>query len=264
MVQTCVSQRPNDQTTKRPGTFAPRNTHYHPTDTFRIRVLGEFPRSEDEALIPLAWIEAAQSRELQATGAKHLAVDVARFGSDWTIIGLRQGPVLLKLWPCKGLDTMQVADRVEYLAYAEHPESIAIDVVGPGAGVVDRLIQKEIAGIEPINSCHAAIDREQFANRRAELYFGLRERFFEGNITIPNDPLLVEELSAIRYIVTAGGRKQIESKEEIKRRLGRSPDRADMLAMLFNNAGIDEDTGKPPRPSRPSPAESLRAEMRDW
>lgn len=113
-----------------------------------------------------------------------------------------------------------------------------------------------------MNGAEAPHDRERFANHRAELYWGLRERFFHGDIQLPADPLLSEELAQIKYVYTASSRIQIEAKEQLKRRLGRSPDRADMLAMLFYSAW--DSTDEHPRSSTPSRASQLRSEMTGW
>ncbi len=260
-----VSQRPNDLTTERLDHFVWKEKAYAVTDLFRTRVLGEFPRSEDSSLIPLAWIEAARARTLPATGPRCLAADVARFGDDWTIIGLRQGPVLLQIWPIKGADTTAVAGMIERLAYSEHPSSIAVDSIGIGAGVVDNLVHSQIEGLRPINVSSAALNPELFANLRAELYWSLRERFRTGDIVLTDDPLLAEELAAIRYRFNPGGRIQIESKDEMKRRLRRSPDRADMLALLFDSSGEWLPAATPDqRIATQSAASLLRREMTGW
>ena len=187
-----------------------------PNDLFRVRVLGEFPRSEETTLIPLSWIEAARVRELPAAGVKRAAVDVARFGEDWTIIGVRVGPVAMPVIPIKGHSVMEVAGQIIRLAYDEHPASIAVDSIGMGAGVVDRLTEEGIDGVEAVNVSMSAHDSEHFANRRAELYFGLRQRLGDGEIVIPDDPALAEELAAIRYKINMLGQAQIEAKEEMR------------------------------------------------
>jgi phage terminase large subunit len=259
-----VPEHLNTRTPEHPDVFSWKGKLYAPSDTFRIRVLGEFPRSEDTSLIPLAWIEAAVNRSIPpGSGPKRAAVDVARYGDDLTVIGIRQGQKLLSIQPVKGENTMQVATRVENLAYAEHPSAITIDVAGLGAGVVDRLVQLDIDGIDPFNSSSAPFRRDVFANRRAELYWGLRDQFRDGSIDIQDDRALCEELAAIRYHINPRGLIQIESKDEIKRRLGRSPDRADMLAMLFDNA-YDAVSFMAPTHHEPSDRERFRSEMRIW
>jgi hypothetical protein len=153
---------------------------------------------------------------------------------------------------------------IERLAYDEHPSSIAVDSIGIGAGVVDNLVQSQIEGLRPINVSSAALNTELFANLRAEHYWNLRERFRTGDIVLKDDPLLAEELAAIRYRFNPGGRIQIESKDEMKRRLGRSPDRADMLALLFDSSGEWIQSPSQHGSASESPATLLRSEMKGW
>lgn len=239
--------------------------HYRPNGIFRARVLGEFPDSEEEALIPRRWIEAAMERTLPAEGYRRAAVDVARLGGDLTVIGLRVGPVVTHLEAVRGADLMEVCGRIVRLAYEERPESIAIDSIGLGAGVVDRLNELQIAGVEAVNVALPANDRERFANRRAELYWGLRERFRRGEIALPRNETLCEQLASLRYGHTSGGKIQIESKEAMRRRGMDSPDHADMLALLFDDAA-ESLLGVNPGSVvvGPSMAEVLRGEMEGW
>lgn len=239
---------------------------YRPNSIFRARVLGEFPDSEEEALIPRRWIEAAMERPLPAEGYRRAAVDVARLGGDSTVIGLRVGPVVTHLEAIRGADLMEVCGRISRLAYEEKPESIAIDSIGLGAGVVDRLNELKIAGVEAVNVALPANHRERFANRRAELYWGLRERFRRGDIALPRNETLCEQLASLRYGHTSGGKILIESKEAMKRRGMASPDHADMLALLFDDAAESLLVANPglEGAAGPSMAEVLRGEMEDW
>jgi hypothetical protein len=249
--------------------FEWKGRRYTVTGEFRARVLGEFPDSDDEALIPLRWIEAALARKLPAEGVKRAAVDVARFGPDSTVIGVRAGPVLTRLEVIRGLDTMVVTGRISALAYEEHPASIAVDVIGVGSGVVDRLREMRIDGIVAVNVGDPAFDSERFLNRRAELYWGLRERFRRGEIALKPDEALKEELAGIRYSFHSNGKIKMEDKSKMKKRIGRSPDRADMLAMLFDSSCEWVSGGGPALDSAvvyvpPSPSAVLRREMEVW
>ncbi len=233
-------------------------------------MLGQFPTADDESLIPLRWIEAAFTHDSRLTthdsGIRRAAADIARFGNDSTVIGMRVGRTLKNMEVMHGADLMKVAGRIRRLAYEEHPESIAVDAIGLGAGVVDRLREMEVEGVESVNVGLPAHDTERFLNRRAELYWGLRERFRVGDITIPPIPEtegLAEELAAIKYRITSRGQIQLESKDEMKKRGRGSPDRADMLAMLFDSTG-DWAATLPQTNPAPSAAQKLRAEMTGW
>ncbi len=252
-----------------PGAFVWQGRRYKPNNLFKARVLGEFPDSEDDTLIPLPWIEAAVERELpplSTEGCKRVAADVARFGSDCTVIGMRIGPRVVRMDVVRGADLMEVAGRIMKLAYEEHPDSIAVDAIGLGAGVVDRLVELNLGEVEAVNVANTANNSQRFANRRAELYWSLRERFRIGNISIPRDDALVEELSGLRYLHTSRGQIRMESKEDMKRRGMHSPDRADMLAMLFDSSAEVLAAIHPGRAARTedSPSAQFRSEMNGW
>lgn len=196
------------------------------------RVLGEFPDVSTDTLIRLSWIEAAQRRVLEPSAPDVLGVDVARQGSDETVITHRRGPVFRTLKVTRQEDTMQTTGRVVVALNETKASEARIDAVGIGAGVFDRLIELKKPAVE-MQSGQAAKDPERFANARAEWWWGLRERFESGDIDIdPADDELAAQLSQIKYKFTSRGQILIESKEDMKKRGLASPDRGDghMLA----------------------------------
>ena len=205
---------------------------------YQSRVLAEFPSEGADALIPLAWIEEAVRRTLRpsTTDPREIGVDVARSGPDETVIGLREGPCFRILRATTRETTMATTGRVRQARAETGADLIRVDVIGVGAGVVDRL--KEVG--EPVmgvNFGAGAFDPERFANARAESYWGLRVRFEEGLIDLPDDPALIEQLAHLRWKPDSAGRVTIEKKEEMKRRLKSSPYRADALAIAFSSSG---------------------------
>ena len=110
-----------------------------------------------------------------------------------------------------------------------------VDVVGIGAGVVDRGVEMELPFVEA-SAGSRATDPERYANARAEWFWCLRERFESGDIDIdPADEELAHELATLRWKPDSRGRVTIEAKDDMKKRLGRSPDRADAVAIAFAN-----------------------------
>ena len=198
-------------------------------------------------------------RTLPAEGVRRMAADVARFGGDATVIGVRVGATLTYLKAIRGADLMEVTGAIARIAFDCKPESIAVDSIGLGAGVVDRLVETNIQGVEPVNAALPARDSERFANRRAEMYWALRERFRSGEIALPPEEEMKEQLASLRYRHTSRGQIQMESKEEMKRRGLHSPDHADMLAMLYDGGAEIGEFFLQPRPI--GRAERLRAEM---
>jgi len=205
------------------------------------KVMGEFPEQGDDTLIPLAWIEAAQQKwQTMPSGEPvELGVDVARFGSDATVIVLRRGDKGEAINQIRGQDTMAVAGAVIDALRKTGAKTAKIDVVGIGAGVVDRLKEQQYPVAE-MNAGEAAQNKERFVNKRAEWYWALRERFQTGDIAIsPGDDELASQLASLKYKFDSRGRIQIESKEDMRKRGLPSPDKADALMLAFARSGSE-------------------------
>ncbi len=198
------------------------------------RVLAEFPQSGDDTLIHISWIEAAERRYVEAPPAEpvQLGVDVARFGSDESVISLRRGPVVEIYKTMSGADTMTVAGAVKNTMAETSAEVAKVDTVGVGAGVYDSLREQGVS-VEEMNAGEAADDKERFLNIRAEWFWGLRDRFRDGGIALRPDETASGQLAALKYKFDSRGRVQIESKDEMKKRSQDSPDRADAIMLAF-------------------------------
>ena len=109
-----------------------------------------------------------------------------------------------------------------------------MDDIGVGGGVVDRLQElRPTARIQGVNVGEAPEDRDRFFNRRAELWWSLREWVRDVG-QLPNDPRLLSDITAPKYRYTSRGQIQLEAKAETKKRLGRSPDDGDALMLTFS------------------------------
>ncbi len=205
---------------------------------YQIRVLGEFPSESEDTLIPLKIIENAvaekdEAPDLQDGEPVEIGVDVARFGSDRTVICARRGDRVIEMASYTKKDTMETAGLVRALVERYTPACVRVDSIGVGAGVVDRLKEQGVPGVTGINVAQRATNPEHFANLKAELYDGLRERFQQGRIRIPNDQKLISELASIRYYFTSSGQTRLEDKDELRGRGQPSPDLADALMLAF-------------------------------
>lgn len=208
------------------------------SNIFRVRVLGEFPRADDDAIIPLEWAEAAVDRDVKPTDAPVIwGLDVARFGDDRTALAKRKGNTLLeqiKHW--RNLDTMQVAGRIAYeyeqTKKAQRPVSIMVDVIGIGAGVVDRLTEMKLPVIG-VNVSERPSTRAQYARYRDELWFLGRQWFEAMDCSMPDDGELIGELTSVKYSITPAGKIQVDSKEQMKKDGRVSPDLADAFLLTF-------------------------------
>lgn len=169
-------------------------------------------------------------------GPIEIGVDVARFGNDRSVICVRQGERVLSLEAFGRQDTMATVGRVVAVVERYAPEEVGavrVDVIGIGAGVVDRLRELGVAGVSAVNVSERARNPEQFLNLRAELFDGLRQRFHEGRIQIPDNPDLIAELSTLRYSFSSSGQVRLESKDALRSRGMTSPDHADALMLAF-------------------------------
>jgi hypothetical protein len=205
------------------------------SDFVRVRVRGEFPRAGSNQFIPGDIVSAARRYKAEGYSGlpKILSVDVARFGDDQTVIGYRQGRFSTILAKYRGLDTIQVAERVIKFIELEAPDAIVIDGDGIGAGVIDQINHRgfgkrlfEFHGGAPAN------DSSAYFNRRAEVW-GLCRDWLAAGAEIPDDPELEADLTGPQYGFSSKSQIQLEKKEDMKKRGLSSPDCADMLAMTF-------------------------------
>lgn len=197
---------------------------------FRARVLGLFPEQGDDMLISLADVERAQERwqKPTATIPDALGVDVARFGSDETVeIELFGNTVAMPRF-FHGQDTMKTAGSVK----ANKALKKGVDDAGLGGGVTDRLKEQKVE-VLAYNAGASAIDKEQFYNRRAESWWLIRELLKKNELDLPPDNKLAADLTNIKFSYTSKGQIKLEAKEDIKKRIGRSPDRGDALAIVL-------------------------------
>jgi len=206
-------------------------------DFVRVRVRGVFPRAGSTQFIPSDLVEAAMKNELDSRGWDFapivLGVDVARFGDNQTVITARQGKKAFPQQSFRGLDTMEVAERVVEQIRYRNPILVFIDGVGLGAGVVDRLKQLGYGSlIVDVNAGRPASDKGQYFNKRAEMWGRMKQWFTDG-ADIQADPALKKDLTGIQYGYTQAQQIQLEKKSDMIKRKLESPDMGDSLALTF-------------------------------
>lgn len=228
------------------------------SNQYRVRVLGEFPVSDDDTIIPFDLVEAALHRDVSTskTAAIIWGVDCARFGRDRSALAKRQANRLMEpvRWWVK-LDTMELAGRIKLewdnTPVNERPLEINIDVIGIGAGVVDRLRELGLParGINVAES-PSFVEKDRYANLKAELWFKCRQWFAAKDCSIPDvyggtrvrDSVsgdLVSELTMVKYRFRKGSQKiEAESKDDLKKRGMDSPDLADAFVLTFASEAI--------------------------
>jgi len=199
-----------------------------------VNVLGEFPPSSINALLGLEEVERAMHRHLRIDeyewAQKRLGVDVARFGDDRTVIFPRQGLASFRPQIMRNARTTDIAAKVMVGAKRWGAELVLVDDTGHwGHGVIDNLT---VAGVPciGINYAGKAID-PRFKNRRAEMWIKGAEAIRHG-AALPPIPEMVGELTEPTYTFL-NGVFQLEDKDQVKERLGRSPDLADAYMQTY-------------------------------
>ena len=215
------------------------------------KIDANFPTGdESDKVIPVSYIDIGdQDFPDDAKGAHiEIGIDVARFGADETVIAVRAGrqPLFEKILRQK--TTMAIVGAVQEIVAtkveAHRVHKIKLDVIGIGAGPVDRLHELQAAGGFPahiqvigVNVAGKPKEPKKFVNQRDELWWHFREDLHGGKISTNGmSPEAVQEFVAPTYTITSKGQRHVQPKDEMRKvgRLGRSPDRADAWLLAFN------------------------------
>lgn len=200
---------------------------------YRIRVRGEFPLAQPNALYPFDDIQRARKLDIKPNHYDPviLGCDIARYGGNLTVICVRKGPVILKFIKFQHFSLMETTGRIVKLIQEYDPLSVRIDAIGIGAGVYDRLKELGFRNIVPIISGAKAQDPTKFINLRAEMHWNLRILIQSGEFKLPDDDSFVSEATPITYKVLSSGKIQIEGKDDLLERGFASPDHVDSAVM---------------------------------
>jgi hypothetical protein len=214
------------------------------SNAFRVRVLGEFPRSDDDTLIGVELVDSAFHRDVSPTSEAAIVwgLDVARFGTDATALCKRQGNTVSEIRKWRNLDLMQTTGAVvaeyEAMRLEDRPIEILVDSIGLGAGVVDRLRELNLPA-RGINVSESPAMGTIYVNLRAELWGKMKAWLEKRDCKLPKDESLLAELVSPRYSFNSNGKMKLESKDEMRKRGIGSPDMADALALTFaSDAGV--------------------------
>lgn len=211
---------------------------------FQARILGNFPLIGTDTMLPLGWVMRATERDCTWDDSDRcvMAVDVARFGDDESVIGIRRGNSLARLDPLQNVDVYTLSKACKTVIEREKPDMIKVDVVGIGAGVADNLRGWGYENVIDFIAQERPWSAEKHVNKRTEAWYNLREKFRQDKINIPKDETLIGQLTSPKYRFDTAGRYVLESKEDMKKRGITSPDRADVIAMLFESDDTYEST----------------------
>jgi hypothetical protein len=240
---------------------------------YKNRCLGQFASPEKDGVIPLAWVEDANDRWQRLFASRFVddhgktyrdpeegtpaildqdeplhvvGVDVARAGGDKTVFALRQGNAVLELRRDAFTDNLMVtAGKAGAVQDAHGGPKLVVDADGVGAGVYDAL-RSEGRRVTAFHASAATKRRDAsgelgFVNMRAAAWWNMREMLdpaAELDVALPPDDRLTGDLVTPRRREVSGGRIQVESKEDIHKRLARSTDDGDAVVMaMWENAG---------------------------
>jgi phage terminase large subunit len=206
---------------------------------FAVRVGGAFPRAGDCTVNGLELVEAAQAREVPDDGELRFGLDVGRTGDDPSVLCMVRGKRAFRFEEMRGAEGDVVAGWVlnlvrEVRRDGDERPLVRIDLIGVGTSVYDTLKHSAEVRAVGVNVATSPNDDTRYVRRRDELWFAGRSFLADG--AIANDGELHGELTAARYSFDPRGRYLVESKDELKKRLKRSSNKAD----AFNLAVSDD------------------------
>lgn len=174
-----------------------------------------------------------------------IGLDIARAGSDRSVFCFRRGRWCYRLHVLRGFDTVELADLTTRFIKDYQPARLFLDLGNSGAGVYDILNHRGFSEVvKGVNFGGKPIARDRYKNKRAEMWDAVNQWLRQDlPVQLPEDEELFDELCGIERVKVAQDQLQLEDKEEFKKRVGRSPDKADALALTFAEPVYD--TGKP-------------------
>jgi len=214
---------------------------------WQSRVLGQFPSSSSNALIPLASLELARRKAVDPGGPITIGCDPAGPGRDMTAVVACAGGAILELATFSDADAR--GRVVEFIKrWRDRVRLVRVDSGGIGFYFAEHLRGQGFKTIG-LNAASAATDRERYTNLKAERYFHLRQAFLKGAVSGLDDDTL-GELASISYLVDPHGKICIEDKASVKSTLGHSPDKSEALMLALGEPEMAPWTYTPVLPRR--------------
>ncbi|AQW83003.1 terminase large subunit domain-containing protein [Campylobacter pinnipediorum] len=206
------------------------------SDVVKQEIYGEFLDSTTNKLFSLSMIENAflKPMRFEPNTIEVWGLDVARDGDDESVLCKRDGECVKEFKSYHITSTTELAREIlrEYEMSEKKPEVIFIDTVGVGAGTYDRLVEYGLRGIcREAKASYKATDEKRYANKRAEMYFRLKDKIPLLAIT-PNEKIK-RQLQMIEFLYDTKERYLLAPKDAIKKEFGVSPDYADSLALTY-------------------------------
>lgn len=208
-------------------------TYGRNSNAYRIRVLGLPPLMGSDMFFPWDWVQGAVDKGLEPMedDLTIMGVDPAR-GGDNSVIVIRQGQRIVDIQRFTEPDTMRFVEKVAKAYQEWEPVTINVDSIGMGSTFYDRLKELKLPAYDA-DARRTARDRKRYKLVRDELWGGLRDKFEKGQIEIPNDQRLIDQLGSIVIKDYGIGIIKIPSKKQMKRDIGYSPDEADAICLTY-------------------------------
>lgn len=214
--------------------------------TYLSKVLGEFPNDAEDGVVRLSRIRACgRPRDVPfaTLGPVELGVDLGA-GGDETCIRERRGAVVGREWKFRERDSAKAAARIVEAIRESQAETVKVDAIGIGWGIVGSLREKGRQGLHQarvvgVNVSESSTDPDRFTRIRSQMWWEIGRKLSEdlawdlSGLEETDRERLVSQLTAPKYSVDSAGRIVVEPKAETKKRLGRSPDNADALLLAF-------------------------------
>jgi len=202
------------------------------------------PTESDTQLIPASWILTAQSIEIQHSGERIIGFDPARMGGDDSTMLCRQGGKILWIKRRRPITKDIGAEMASWLAEEMRESEVTrayVDEIGSGQSVLDSCRRMGVMATG-VNISRPSYRKRRYVNLRTELWYAIRTALGKTLLQLPNDELLAGDLVAPKYSYDHLGRIELEDKEKIKGRIGRSVDTGDALALsLMSSRPIEEE-----------------------
>lgn len=212
---------------------------------YKVRVLGEFASLDQDKLMNSDNVYSSVGRDIiiDEGWPRVWGLDVSRSGKDKTVLVERINRVITKIEPYNGApDLMALCGWVRNMYHVlprwEKPLEVCVDAIGLGAGVADRLNELDIPTVA-VNVAESSPLGSEGLRLRDDLWVQCRDWFDTRTVSISVE---IDELIRVRLIgdlllpgfeFTSSGRRQVDSKSQLRRDFGRSPDYADALILTF-------------------------------
>lgn len=199
-------------------------------EVYQHKWLGQPIAQTEQAILSRTKVMEAMNRDGEDDGAIEIGVDVARMGSDRSVLWKRKGLKTIGTETHTKLRLNILADRLEVFVNYDKDVLIKIDDTGVGGGLTDIMIERGY-NVMPINFGGEATDKDKYPNWISEAWFHMQTIMDEAQLPMDSDLLM--ELTTRQWKQDSKGKRAVEGKADYKKRGYRSPDLADACIICY-------------------------------